>query len=275
MVLNIGDRYIITAFWGAEEVAIYSAGYNLCMYLKEMIISPLNLALLPMMFKFWEINKTDEIREILSLVIRCLMMIAIPICFLSVIVSEDIMILLASEKYARSAEIIPIILAGVFIQALDFPLSPGLHFAKKTKTFLYIMSTASVMNVALNFLVVPVYGIKGAAVVSLISYVAYTSAYYLISRRYFLLTIPYGIIMKYLLISAVWFCVTKYYAGMVDFNSNFMNAATRTGVFAAGYSVSLYFIDTSIRKNINRVLEVMFSFSKNKKLNRLGKDVIP
>ena len=155
IILNIGDRYIVTAFWGAEEVAIYSAGYNLCIYLKEMIISPLNLALLPLMFKLWEGQDKDAINETLSMVIRYLMMVAIPICFLSIIVSENIMIFLATEKYARSAEIIPIILIGIFIQALDFPLSPGLHFAKKTKILLYIMSTASAFNIVLNFIVIP------------------------------------------------------------------------------------------------------------------------
>jgi len=264
IILNIGDRYIITAFWGAEEVAVYSAGYNLCMYLKEMIVSPLYLALLPLMFKFWEMNKVEEIREILSLVIRYLMMIAIPICFLSILVSKDIMILLATEKYARSAEIIPIILAGIFIQALDFPLSPGLHFAKKTKTFLYIMSTASAFNIILNFLVVPVHGIMGAAVVSLLSYIAYTVAYYYTSRKYFVVTIPYKMIIKYFVLSMIWFGVTRWYAGVVEIDNNLLKAMTIIVIFITGYSISLFFIDASIRKNIHRIFELIVTNPKNR-----------
>ena len=54
VILNSGDRYVIAAFLGTEDVATYSVGYNLCVYAKELIISPLNLALMPMIFALWE-----------------------------------------------------------------------------------------------------------------------------------------------------------------------------------------------------------------------------
>jgi len=264
IILNIGDRYIVTAFWGAEEVAVYSAGYNLCIYLKEMIISPLNLALLPLMFKLWEVRNKDAISETLSMVIRYLMMIAIPICFLSIIVSENIMIFLATEKYARSAEIIPFILVGIFIQALDFPLSPGLHFAKKTKILLYIMSAASAFNIVLNFLVIPVYGIMGAAIVSSTSYFAYTAGYYLISRKYFVVDIPYKMIGCYFMISTVWFFISKLYADYIGMGNNLFKTATVIAVFTVGYSISIYCSDSVIRVNINRILKSIVAVPYNR-----------
>jgi len=256
IILNTGDRYIIAAFLGAEDVAVYSVSYNLCYYLKELLVSPLNLALVPLIFKFWEDGKKEEIRELLANIIRYFMMFAIPVCFLSVLISHDLITLLASEKYARSAQVVPFVLIGVFLQALDFPLSAGLHFAKKTTVILSIMIVAASVNIGLNLLLVPVYGIMGAAFATLISYVGYSLAFYLISRKYFAFKVHYSKIAQYAVFSLICFLCASWYSSFFHIQSQLINIVNTTFAFFSVYLLLLFFIDKEIKVPIQRVISL-------------------
>ncbi len=256
IILNTGDRYVIATFLGAEDVAVYSVSYNLCLYLKELLVSPLNLALVPLIFKFWEGGKKEEIRDLLANITRYFLMFAIPVCFLSVLISHDLITLLASEKYARSAQVVPFVLIGVFLQALDFPLSAGLHFAKKTNIILITMIVAAFTNIGLNLLLVPVYGIMGAAFATLISYICYLLAFYIISRKYFDFKIHYTKVAQYAIFSLIAFIFASWYSSFFHIHSKFINIVNTTFPFFSIYLLLLFFIDKEIRMPIQRVISI-------------------
>ena len=247
MLFNSGDRYIIAAFMTSKDVAVYSVGYNLCGYAKELIVSPLNLALLPVVFKLWEKKKIDELSGLLTSTIKYFLMLAIPICFISILVSSDLITVLASDKYKESAQVVPIVLAGVFLHGLDFPFSVGLHLVKKTKVFLYVMSIAALLNIGLNIFAVPKFGIMGAAYTTLVSYIFYISVFYFISRRYFKVQLPCKSIIHHFLLGAICFFVVDYYVSFFGASNRILNILNISISYFVLYIILLCLTDGAVR----------------------------
>ena len=251
-LFNSGDRYVIAALMSGKDVATYSVGYNLCNYAKELIVSPLNLALVPVVFKLWENKKTDELNGLLISTIRYFLMLAIPICFISILVSSDLITVLASDKYMESAQVVPIVLAGIFLHGLDFPFSVGLHLVKKAGVFLCVMSIAALLNIGLNILAVPKFGIMGAAYTTLLSYIFYISVFYFISRRHFKVTLPWKGVIHYFLLGAICFFVVDYYISFLGASNSILNILNISISYLVLYIVLLCLTDGAIRRHAQK-----------------------
>jgi O-antigen/teichoic acid export membrane protein len=248
VLFNSGDRYIIAAFMTSKDVAIYSVGYNLCNYAKELIVSPLNLALVPVVFKLWENKKTDELNGLLISTIRYFLMFAIPICFISILVSFDLIVVLASDKYKESAQVVPVVLAGVFLHGLDFPFSVGLHLVRKTGVFLYVMGTAALLNIGLNIFAVPKFGIMGAAYTTLVSYIFYISVFYFISRRHYKVQLPCKGVIHHFMLGAICFFVVDYYVSFFGASNSVLNIINISMSYLALYVILLCLTDGAVRR---------------------------
>ncbi len=78
--------------------------------------------------------------------------------------------LLAPSDFHEAVEVIPWIVAGYFAFGLYQVASQGTWFAMKTRWIPIVTLTAAAFNIGLNLLLIPRYGIIGAAVASLAAY---------------------------------------------------------------------------------------------------------
>ena len=161
--MSTGDRFLLQYYLGAEQVATYSVGYNLASYAQSLHCSAAKLSSNPNLYETlgskWRKRRSRFFVQISALF--CMM--AIPIIFGLVAVGRETIILLASSKYENSSEIIPYVITGIMLSGAYFPMLAGLFLYKKTKIIAYLIIVAAVLNVALNVMLIPVYGINGAA----------------------------------------------------------------------------------------------------------------
>ena len=66
------------------------------------------------------------------------------------------------------------------------------------------------------------------------------------------------------MISIIWFFVSSLYADFIGMGNNMFKTATVIAVFTMGYSISIYFSDSIIRVNINRILKSIGVFPYNR-----------
>lgn len=201
LLLALGDRYLINYFMGSENVGIYSAGYNLSTYIANFFVSPLRLAIIPLYLKLWEKQGQRETEQFLNNALKLYLIISIPIFFGVIYFRNDLIIILASSKFAESASIIPYIVLSSLIYGPYFIYGAGFYIQKKSINLAIYTSLAVVLNIIVNIILIPLYGIKGAALATLIAYVFLFFAIFISSRKYITLSIPYISIMKYLLAS--------------------------------------------------------------------------
>jgi O-antigen/teichoic acid export membrane protein len=197
VILNIGDRYIIQGVLGSTALGIYSAGYNFCEYVQIILLSSIGQAIMPMYVRSWEEHGEEQTRRIVGQVLYYYLMIALPVIAGLSAVGEDLLVFLASEKYRESATIIPYIIAGMAIDSMVVIVGAGLYIHKRTLIIASLVAGCAALNVLLNVLLVPHFGIVGAGIATLISYAALTISILWASNRTMPIPFPWASAVKF------------------------------------------------------------------------------
>lgn len=191
LLLNLGDRYVIEAVLGSKQLGFYAAAYNLSSYFSFIVAGSLMQALLPMYLQMWADEGEEPTRAFIEKILRYYVLFGAPIFTLFTIVSPHLLSMLASEKYLQGSVIIPWVCAGMFFNGALVLVGAGLHIKKQAKLFVRWMLLASVFNIVANLLVVPMFGLLGAAIVTLFSYIVLLAGVHRDANRLFRISVPY------------------------------------------------------------------------------------
>lgn len=243
------DRYLIEFKLGLNSVGMYTAGSNISQYIQEMIFVPITLAIFPIYMEIWNKEGKESVERFLSNTTNYMLVLCIPIIFGTSILSKELIIILASNKFALSYKIVPYIISGSIIWGFYNIFAAGLYIQKKTKVIATIIFLASCFNILLNLLLIPIWGIVGSAVSILISYIIMTCLIIKASFKYINIKINFLSIKNYILASII----MSFVMYNIKINNNLYSIILR---FVAGiitYSIILILIDKNIRSLTNRL----------------------
>jgi O-antigen/teichoic acid export membrane protein len=207
LALSYVDRYLIVAYYGEAVLGLYSAGYNLAMYIANILMFSISYAIVPIYVDIYGGEGREKTEAFLQKCLNYLLIALIPICFGFLAVAKDLFITLASEKYASAATFSPIILLGTIIFALNSIFNAGLYLAKRTMTMLSIMLLAVAVKVLMNILLLPAYGVMGAAVATLVPCALVTFLNALFSYKHISVKLDFKIIIYYVILSFCMFLI--------------------------------------------------------------------
>ena len=111
------------------------------------------------------------------------------------------MTVLASEKYAVGARIIPYVISAMVINGASVMFGAGLYIHKQSMSLMYMIITSAVLNVVLNLLLIPSYGFTGAALATLLSSVVFKVWSYAVTSKTLTIPFPWLTLTKFCLIS--------------------------------------------------------------------------
>lgn len=223
LVLSYADRFLIITFLDAEALGVYSVGYNLAMYVANMITFSLSYAVVPNYVKIFEQEGKKATEEFLKKCMHYLLIGVIPICVGYYAVSGDLIVTFASHKYASAAIFSPIILLGTLLLGLNNVLNAGLYINKKSVAILSIMLSAVFINIILNVLLIPRYGVNGAAIATLLSCLAASLLTVYYSFKHLIVRIDFKYICYYLILSGVMF----YVVGRIETSEAWINLVSK------------------------------------------------
>ncbi|MGH7496860.1 MAG: flippase [bacterium] len=122
----------------------------------------------PILTEFFAENKLKEMSDAYKLVTRWIMTVSLPFAALITAFPLDFMLLFGAE-YAPGAKALVLLTFATLIQSFAGVGAPTLNMAGHPKANLWNYATAVVLNIILNVLWIPRYGITGAACASLCS----------------------------------------------------------------------------------------------------------
>ena len=96
---------------------------------------------------------------------------------------EAIRLMSSDESYYSAAEPLRDLLFAQAIYAMSNVVGYGINFAKKSVYYLISVSVGVALNLGLNFLLIPKYGMKAAALTTLLGYLAVFVLVYIFSER--------------------------------------------------------------------------------------------
>ncbi len=116
-------------------------------------------------------------------------------------VFADVLIpFVATPDYADGALVVPFLVFSYIAAQSYQTMGPGISLAEKTWHFAWITGVTAILNLGLNFLLVPRWGFIGAGVATLISFVVYWQIKVKVAAHYFPLAYPFYRIMLYFLV---------------------------------------------------------------------------
>ena len=190
MIMELSDRYILLKLTNIETVGLYNAGYKLGMIMMLVVVG-FNMAWQPFFLRK-DPKERDYIVKTTTIVISILGFLWI----LLLIWSENLVKVqlwnytFIGEQFWASTQIVPIIALAYIFHALYLLQLPGIYLLVKSGWIAWVRGVGAVLNITLNFLLIPTYGIVGAAVATCISYLLIAVLFYIINQKIF--TISYN-----------------------------------------------------------------------------------
>lgn len=202
-VIASSDRYIIGYFLGVTSVGVYSAGYNLGI-LPLMLAGVLGFVLPPTLSKLYDEGRMNEVKTHLSYSLKYLLMIAIPFVCGAAVLSKQVLGLFSTIEIASQGYyVVPLVALATLLVCICIPFGHILVLVKKTKIGGTAYTLAALINLGLNLLIVPIWGILGAAITTLIAYSVLLAIEVHYSLREFRFDIDWRFIIKSLIASAI------------------------------------------------------------------------
>ena len=165
--IRIGnDRLIGTMvlgyFAGKEAVGLYDVAGSVAKLIKR-IVDPLNEAIYPELVKISSKKSVSEIRSIVSYSTRNLMKIIIPVSLIAIVFADFIVGLVFGEQYLPAANALRIIAAAAVFARATFWINSVLLALGRPGLRTVLGLAATLVYVALLFILVPSYSYIGAA----------------------------------------------------------------------------------------------------------------
>ncbi|MEM4261240.1 MAG: oligosaccharide flippase family protein [Candidatus Woesearchaeota archaeon] len=173
MILQVADRPILKFLTNSEVVALYSVNHRLGLPMM-IFVSVFEYAWKPFYLSHYE---DDDAKELFARVLTYFTL-AGAIIFLSFGFFNDYIVRLPfiggkfiNEAYWHGLVIVPIILAGYFFNGVFINFAAGFHITKRTEFFPIAVGSSALINIILNFALVPFISYWGSAIAFLLAYI--------------------------------------------------------------------------------------------------------
>ena len=175
-ILGQSDRVMMQWFGvNADKIGIYSLFYTISSVLVT-ILGALNNSWCPFYYDDLNEEKWNILNKKCKNYIELFTVLGIGFLFLS----REVSYLMADESYWSGMNIIPILTFAVYFTFMyQFPVNFE-FFHKKTKIIAIGTVGAGILNIILNAIMIPKWGMYGAAISTAISYLALFFAHYYI-----------------------------------------------------------------------------------------------
>ena len=195
-IVDSSDRYVIGILLGSAFVGYYSPGYTLGNIL-VMVLAPFSILLPSVLPRYYEDNNTEKVRIFLKYSIKYFLLISIPSAFGLSILSKPILLILTTPAIALNGYLVtPFVATSAVLFGFYAIAGNILILEKRTKIMGSIWLIAAVLNLSLNIIFVPYFGILGAAAITLIAYLAAFILTILYSSKFFKFDFDLNFIIK-------------------------------------------------------------------------------
>ena len=164
--LSIADRFVIGAMLGFAAVGQYAVAY-LCVDVFALGLHAMNKAIAPQVAR-WHSDPTR--RDYLTALTSGYLRTAFGALLLSMVAAPHLVLLTFGDSFAPAARLVPVLLLAAGPWALYFPEVGALFYQRRVTGLPAATVTSALLSVAAVWLLIPIMGLLGAALGTLIGY---------------------------------------------------------------------------------------------------------
>jgi O-antigen/teichoic acid export membrane protein len=163
--LGLSDRFLIAAMIDEAAAGVYAATYDFVQQVSTFLLSTFSLAAYPLLVRSHEQGPQANFRAQATMNICALLLLSAPIVILLALYSTPVASAYFGSDYRNTAAtLIPWLAAAMLlsnVRSLHFDIA--FQISNRTTIIALIVGSAASANIVLNILLIPIWGLKGAA----------------------------------------------------------------------------------------------------------------
>lgn len=175
------DKISLNHYCTYTEVGVYSSAMTL-VNIFAIVQSTFNSLWAPIAIEHYEKDKNDKLFYQQGNQYITIIMFGLGI---SLILVKDVFALILGPSYREAAYILPFLIFNPIMYTISETTVQGIVFMKKNNLQIIVGAIACIVNFLGNTFLVPIYGSKGAAISTGISYIVFFTLRTVFSNRYF------------------------------------------------------------------------------------------
>lgn len=185
--MNLADRLILNNLTTLSVVGLFDIGSQIGKLINVVTLG-VNSAYSPWFFE--QLKKPDNDIKVISSITHKIVLLYVIIATSLSLLAPELIQLISNETFHSAWNVVPFIAFAFVVNGFYYSFS-NVFFLEKTKYLPIISFIGAIINIGLNFLLIPFYGIMGAAVACLFSKVIFSAIAYTQSQKLYF--IPYNI----------------------------------------------------------------------------------
>lgn len=162
VIISQVDTLIITFFKGLEAVGLYQAAVPLAS-IAMYFVTAATVVSYPMSAELYAKKKYDELREGINLFYRYILLVLVPCLMMLFAFSGSVLYVLFGENYYGASFALKILSIGAMFSSITVFNNNILSAVGKPRIVAKNMLYVAILNVVLCFVLIPLFGINGAA----------------------------------------------------------------------------------------------------------------
>lgn len=245
-IIHFSDRFFLNHYSTLAELGIYSLAYKFGFLLAPLLIQPFGLVWGAKMFEIYRLKNSHEI---LTKIFRGYAFLIITALFLLSLFINEIMVIMTTPQYYSAAHLVPIIALAYALSAINRLIMTPFYTEKKTKFIGFINSSAAVVCIILNYILIEPFGGLGAAIATLLTF-----GFILIVNTYFSTKVstirwPWSSLIKIIAITTALLAVGE----LIEIDNLALSIAFKSTLFITFLSL-VYFSDYFDKKDVKKVI---------------------
>lgn len=230
-ILQYTGSYLLEYYMTLKDVGIYNIAYRLA-GVPLFITLGFRQMWVPIFYENMAAKNFDIIKRLMSLFILMMTLVS----GVSILFAKEAILILFDERYYDAIPIVGWIVFGVFLLGV-LPLSNSfLGYAKKFGLTSWIALASGIVNIALNIVLIPIYGVRGAAFTLIISYLIYLGGGILFTYKEFAKVTNF----KAILMTALLFIPALVFSEMTSEPEFIWTETLVKALFLAAWTVALF-----------------------------------
>jgi O-antigen/teichoic acid export membrane protein len=183
------DRFFLERYAIPRELGAYSMANTLVSVVTILVTVPFSQVWTVMRFS---VMNEEGAEEYYSRVLTYILFVSMFFALCVSAVAGDGLTLYGLRGYWSAASIIPLLALAAVLDCASRVLNVGITLKKRTIFAPIVIIIALIINVGLNFLLIPRYGSMGATVATLLSYIVFCGLRYWASNLFFKVRYEWG-----------------------------------------------------------------------------------
>ena len=189
LIIGYTDTLMIASFWSSKQVGFYQTAQPAARIL-WYLVTPLVVVLFPMISELWARRERKLLRNALHFLTKFSFILIIPAALVFIAFPDIVINLLFGPRYLAGTTVLQILAGAAIVYMLYAILVSTINGIGKPIINTKVVGVMAGLNLAGNLLLIPAYGIEGAAIATFSAYTLGLVLMFYYARKLVKFTVP-------------------------------------------------------------------------------------